>query len=254
MYVECPFCHQMVPKLEYARHEAQHTRLLPDGQMADHVTVRPNEQYQGSIGDVPQTYQHARCGGMTIMPEEIIRSYLADPFLYNDQSFCTGCNKYVSMRELYWLETGESLFDYQQQLRRDYIAQNRIPPQRVRRAADGSITGIRRPMGFIGWTVALVVVPLVLLSGASAAGIAFLRARPAPAARPVQPAMPFAAPAFAPPGNLNEAPGGPFPGHNPGAHLEEMRRSHEEMRARHDAMHREMQDRIDERRRRPGGF
>jgi hypothetical protein len=40
------------------------------------------------------------------MPEEIIRSYLANPFLYGGGSFCWGCNDYVQEAELFWTETG----------------------------------------------------------------------------------------------------------------------------------------------------
>jgi hypothetical protein len=36
------------------------------------------------------------------MPEKIIRSYLKNPFLYNDTSFCCGCGKYVNEGELIW--------------------------------------------------------------------------------------------------------------------------------------------------------
>lgn len=56
------------------------------------------------------------------MPEEVVRSYLADPFLYNGTTFCVGCHAYVSMRELVWSETGERLSDYMKVLQREYIA------------------------------------------------------------------------------------------------------------------------------------
>jgi hypothetical protein len=62
------------------------------------------------------------------MPEEIIRSYLADPFLYNDQSFCTGCQRYVSTDELFWHGTSQSLTEYTKQLRVDYIKRNQLNP------------------------------------------------------------------------------------------------------------------------------
>jgi hypothetical protein len=52
------------------------------------------------------------------MPEEIIRSYLMNPYLSSaDTTFCTGCGKHVPCRELRWLETGEDLQTYTDRLR-----------------------------------------------------------------------------------------------------------------------------------------
>jgi hypothetical protein len=128
MFQTCPFCHSQVSQFEWAAHLQQHQRLRPDGQMHDHVTVAPQQRYQGSLQGQPQWYVHARCGSTTGMPEEIIRSYLADPFLYNDQSFCTGCQRYVPTHELFWQGTSQSLADYTKQLRIDYISRNQLSP------------------------------------------------------------------------------------------------------------------------------
>ena len=92
-FVECPFCHQQIFRLWYPFHQARHTSLMDDGQMTDHITVAEHERYTGSLEGVPQVYYHPQCGGTTGMPEEIIRSYLANPFLYGDCTFCTGCNQ-----------------------------------------------------------------------------------------------------------------------------------------------------------------
>lgn len=112
LFVKCPFCHKRVFRLFYARHEAEHTKLLADGQMADHITLDPKTRYQGSLEGVPAAYRHDKCDTVTGMPEEIIRSYLADPFLYSENSFCCGCGDYVPMRELFWVETDQSMEDY----------------------------------------------------------------------------------------------------------------------------------------------
>lgn len=128
MYKTCPFCHQQVPVLQYAAHEAAHTQLRPDGQMRDHVTVPPQQRYAGNINQVPRWYVHSRCGAVTGMPDEVIRSYLADPFLYNNTSFCTGCGTYVPESELYWQGTNQSLADYSRQLRIDHIQRNGLNP------------------------------------------------------------------------------------------------------------------------------
>lgn len=110
---KCPFCHAAVLDAEFESHLAEHTKLRPDGQMTDHVTERPDNRYAGSLDNIPRAYRHPKCGVATGMPEEIIRSYLVNPFLYSDGSFCCGCNDYISTRELFWVETGESLYAYQ---------------------------------------------------------------------------------------------------------------------------------------------
>jgi hypothetical protein len=52
------------------------------------------------------------------MPEEMVRSYLKNPFLYlADATFCTGCGAHVPLRECKWLETGEDLQTYMNRLR-----------------------------------------------------------------------------------------------------------------------------------------
>ncbi|MCG3185251.1 MAG: hypothetical protein ICCCNLDF_03439 [Planctomycetes bacterium] len=109
---ECPFCHRIVSRWLYLFHSLSHTRRLPDGQQADHATLRPSARYHGPLDDVPQVYYHAKCGGCTVMPEDIIRSYLVNPTLYNDETFCAGCGRYVRQRELEWTETGENLQQY----------------------------------------------------------------------------------------------------------------------------------------------
>lgn len=55
------------------------------------------------------------------MPEEIIRSYLVNPLLYEDSSFCCGCGDYINTARLTWQETGETVMDYMGQLRKDYV-------------------------------------------------------------------------------------------------------------------------------------
>jgi Fe-S cluster assembly iron-binding protein IscA len=56
------------------------------------------------------------------MPEEIIRSYLVDPLLYNDGTFCCGCGAYVYSGDLTWVETGEVVLDYMGRLRAEHLA------------------------------------------------------------------------------------------------------------------------------------
>ncbi len=50
------------------------------------------------------------------MAEPIIRTYLADPWMYAYKSFCPGCKGQVWNRECKWMETGENVQDYVQRL------------------------------------------------------------------------------------------------------------------------------------------
>ena len=128
LFVSCPFCHKKVFRLFYAGHRAKHTAPLADGQMTDHVTVHPTGRYQGSLRGIPQVYRHPKCNVATKMPQEIIRSYLVNPFLYGGGSFCCGCNEYVAETELFWTETGQCMADYNRGLQEEYVRVYGEPP------------------------------------------------------------------------------------------------------------------------------
>lgn len=116
--VRCPFCHEPIDETDYAAHEAEHLKLRPDGQQSEYVTLPPEQREQGDLSGVPQVYVHVKCGAATGMPEEIIRSYLQNPYLYlADATFCTGCGVHVPMRECKWTLTGEDLQTYTDRLR-----------------------------------------------------------------------------------------------------------------------------------------
>jgi hypothetical protein len=132
MFVRCPFCHKLVLRWFYGRHERGHTQRKADGQMTEHITNAPQNRFTGSLKGEPQAYRHGRCGVVTGMPEEIIRSYLVDPLLYNDYTFCCGCKDYMLSSELVWRETGETVMDYMGRLRADYLRRTygmEIPPR-----------------------------------------------------------------------------------------------------------------------------
>lgn len=122
-FVHCKFCHETVFLPLYHNHLEQHTKPLDDGQMKDHITVCPQQRYQGLLDQVPSIYIHPRCNSRTGMPEEIIRSYLVNPFLYNQHTFCKGCGDYIHQSELFWCETGQCLADYFHNLQQDYFRQ-----------------------------------------------------------------------------------------------------------------------------------
>lgn len=128
MNQRCPFCHQDVPTHLWHAHIAEHTKLREDGQMTAHVTLAPEQRYEGDLQNEPRWYRHETCGAITGMPEEIIRSYLVDPFLYSDSTFCTGCGKYLHMSQFHWVETGENLLAYNRRLRIEHIQKNHLDP------------------------------------------------------------------------------------------------------------------------------
>ncbi len=116
----CPYCHDDIPNSEFSAHVREHEQLREDGQQNDYVTLPPEERSTQSLTDVPQVYVHTKCGTATGMPEEIIQSYLQNPYLYlADSTHCTGCERQVPNRECEWTETGENLQDYTDRLRRE---------------------------------------------------------------------------------------------------------------------------------------
>ncbi len=58
--------------------------------MVEHITLPPDERLELDLTGVPRWYYHEKCGRTTGMPEEIIRSYLVNPFLYNGRTFLRG--------------------------------------------------------------------------------------------------------------------------------------------------------------------
>jgi hypothetical protein len=126
---QCPFCHEQVSLIAYAQHIREHEKLRPDGQQQEHATLPPEERATGDLARVSRVYFHSVCGVQTGMPEEIVRSYLVNPFLYTGGTFCCGCNGYVKFSSVTWTETGQSLQEYFDELRAQAIAEGRGPKQ-----------------------------------------------------------------------------------------------------------------------------
>ncbi len=117
--IRCSFCHQQISVAEYDRHVEEHLKLRPDGQQKDYATLPPEERVdEAALAAAPKWYQHLKCGAVTGMPEEIIRTYLANPWFYTaDETYCGGCQTHVPKRECVWEETAETLQDYTNRLR-----------------------------------------------------------------------------------------------------------------------------------------
>ena len=119
--VECPFCHKPIPEREIDAHIAYHREDRGDGQHRDYATLREDQRDQEDLTGVPQVYVHLKCEVGTGMPEEIVRTYLVDPWFYRaDRTFCCGCSEHVPLRECVWTETGENVQQYMDKLRAAY--------------------------------------------------------------------------------------------------------------------------------------
>ncbi len=118
--IRCQFCHEYIPEGMYDAHVSQHLALGEDGQQNDYATLPPEmlDMSSDEFEDAPRWYRHEKCGEVTGMPEEIIATYLRDPWFYlSDKTFCTGCGKHVPLRECVWEETEEDLQTYTDRLR-----------------------------------------------------------------------------------------------------------------------------------------
>lgn len=115
----CDYCHQYIPRAQMSAHVAEHLKLREDGQQTDYATLPPEERAsEKEIAGEPRWYMHTKCGAVTGMPEDIIQTYLANPWYYlSDRTFCTGCEKHVRQRECVWQETGENLQSHIDRLR-----------------------------------------------------------------------------------------------------------------------------------------
>jgi len=147
--VHCPYCHKDVEETLFPEHEAQHRKARPDGQQTDYATLREEDREHGDLDGVPQVYVHRKCGVATGMPEEIIRTYLKNPYMYMaDATFCCGCGKHVPFRECEWVETGEDLQSYADKLR---AAKPELKPQ-----------GCMAALVFVGFGVTGAIAALML--------------------------------------------------------------------------------------------
>ena len=117
-HARCRFCHQWFPISSIPQHDRTHTKRGADGQMESHLTLPPEQRYQGHVVEM-RWYIHM-CGEKTGMPEEYIRSLLADPFIYGDCTFCTGCGDYFPWREFTWEDDGENVGEYVDRLQAEF--------------------------------------------------------------------------------------------------------------------------------------
>lgn len=70
---------------------------------------------------VPHIHTHNRCGAVTLMDDDVIRSHLATPLTTEDQIYCAGCRDYFHAGEFTWDATAESVLEYFGRLRRESL-------------------------------------------------------------------------------------------------------------------------------------
>jgi hypothetical protein len=166
-HVRCDFCHEYIPAAQRWQHQQLHLGSQSDGQQVSYMTLPPEERFRGSLDQVPKAYMHVRCRGVTLMPEDIIRTYLINPYFYGASSFCTGCGQHVRQSELVWQETGESLATYFRSLKRT------VPNAKFYR--NKAIRGLLTPAAIAGGVIGLVCAFVALLiSGWSTALLTLL--------------------------------------------------------------------------------
>jgi len=117
----CQFCHEAIPMDQYYAHLQEHLKLRKDGQQTDYATLSPEkrEDDNSRFENAPKWYQHKKCGEITGMPEEIIRTYLVKPWFYGaGRTYCCGCERHVPEADCFWVKTGQPLDEYMGILRK----------------------------------------------------------------------------------------------------------------------------------------
>jgi len=65
---------------------------------------------------IPRVYVHDKCGTSTRVSDDIIETYLADPYFYSDgTTICAECGE-VPDKDCRWEETGQPVDEYMRQL------------------------------------------------------------------------------------------------------------------------------------------
>jgi hypothetical protein len=75
--------------------------------------------------DTPRVYKHKKCGAKVKMPKDVILTYLDDPFFYNEFTDCPRCGDAVPRRECVWVNTGQRLDEYFEDLQAEAIISGR---------------------------------------------------------------------------------------------------------------------------------
>jgi hypothetical protein len=212
MFTRCPLCQQDVPNWEYQNHLGQHgpqaaarlpVQMMPAPPAAG-PSVAPGVPNIPGYQPMPmhvqagpvRHYYHPQCGGSTAMPPHAMHQMSADPFAFGDKVTCAHCGKQVAEAEIFWSDSGQSLADYRQELKNNYVYSNKLNPEDFEWDASGPVR--RKSRGKAGLALAVggiaAVAGMLVVGGIAVAAVVALLAKndspPAP-----RPAVGVSAPA-----------------------------------------------------------
>jgi hypothetical protein len=75
--------------------------------------------------DTPRVYKHKKCGCKVRMSDDVILTYLDDPFYYTEFTHCPRCGGDVPRRECVWVETRQRMDEYFEDLQAEAIISGR---------------------------------------------------------------------------------------------------------------------------------
>jgi hypothetical protein len=75
----------------------------------------------------PRVYVHLKCHRKTRMPDDVIVAYLDNPFAFGHQTNCSYCDKVVPWEKCEWVESGENLLDYFEDMQARMLLSGRDP-------------------------------------------------------------------------------------------------------------------------------
>lgn len=102
---------------QHSEDEFEHESDLEDGGADELEGDSGNETGSEDQFDEPsRLFEHTRCGGVTkISGDDFIR--VSDPFTIVFNTYCAQCEADVSLSEVYWTDTDESIADYRSRMR-----------------------------------------------------------------------------------------------------------------------------------------
>lgn len=155
--------------IRFDRFDAEPSSTPPSqsGQLASYPTLPIDQQYAESLKGIPRIYEHEECGQQTGMPEDIVRTYLVDPYFYAYKSYCSGCDKHISMSELRWVDTGETLLEYTRALQAEIPNADKLKNKLITGLMSMSVLAgllLGVPAGIVGFLISGLSVGLVTLA------------------------------------------------------------------------------------------
>src|SRR5438093_4340016 len=76
--------------------------------------------------ETPRVYKHKKCGAKVRMSDDVVLTYLDDPFYYNEFTHCPRCGGDVPRSQCVWVETGQRMDEYFEDLQAEAIISGRL--------------------------------------------------------------------------------------------------------------------------------